>query len=429
MSNPRTALSLATPPPSLDDARQALVDALARGELRFHQLPAELSAKEKAAVRRAALEQRAGVRLEHMGNYSFDDEKASRQNCENLIGVAQVPVGVIGPIRIRGEYVEDEELFVPMATTEGALIASTNRGCRALREAGGAVVRVDNVGMTRAPVFRTQGIVQTRELLDWLAANEDEVRRRTEAESRFLKLIDIRPQAMGTTVFLRFRFDSGDAMGMNMATIACDRVIQDFIEPETGVECVSLSGNYCVDKKPSQINFQEGRGKRIFAEVVLDKQVLEKVLKTNARALVEVQYRKNLLGSIAAGSMGFNAHYANILAAFFIATGQDPAQVGESAVGVTSIELRGPESVVASVYLPDVPLAAIGGGTALQTQQEALALLGVEADAERPGHAVMRLAEILGASVLAGELSLLAALTSRDLARAHERLGRSRAQS
>ena len=142
-----------------------------------------------------------------------------------------------------------------------------------------------------------------------------------------------------------------------------------------------------------------------------------------------MQYRKNLLGSIAAGSMGFNAHFANILAAFFIATGQDPAQVGESSVGMTCIEPRGPEGVVASVYLPDVPLAAIGGGTGLETQREALALLGVEADSTRPGAAVMRLAEILGAAVLAGELSLLSALTSRDLARAHEMLGRSKATS
>ena len=422
-----SALKLADMSPQQE--KETLIDGLASGHLRFHQLPAHLSAREKADLRRQALERRLGVNLENMGQYSFDDEKASVQNCENLIGVAQVPVGVIGPLRLRGEYVQDEEIFIPLATTEGALIASTNRGCRALREAGGAVVRVDNVGMTRAPVFRTSGIVETRKLLDWLETHEDEVRRRLEAESRFLKLMDIRPQAMGTTVYLRFRFDCGDAMGMNMATIACDRVIQDYIEPETGVECVSLSGNFCTDKKPSQINFQEGRGKRIHAEVQLDKRVLEKVLKTNARALVEVQYRKNLLGSIAAGSMGYNAHFANILAAFFIATGQDPAQVAESAVGLTAIEPRGPESVVASVYLPDVPLAAIGGGTGLGTQQEALAMLGVEPDSSRPGAAVMRLAEILGASVLAGELSLLSALTSRDLARAHEKLGRSNAKS
>ena len=406
-----------------------LVYALAEGHLRLHQIPSHYTAREKVDIRREALERRSGVALGNIGHFSLDAERASTQNCENMIGVAQVPMGVIGPLRLSGEYVDDEELVVPLATTEGALLASANRGCRALREAGGAVVRVENVGMTRAPVFRTSGVVQAQDFLRWVELNEAEIRARTEANSRFLKLFEIKPSAIGTTVFLRFRFDAGDAMGMNMATIACDKVIQEFIEPETGVECVSLSGNFCVDKKPAAVNFIEGRGKRITAEVTLDRNVLEKVLKTNARALHEVQYRKNLIGSIAAGSMGYNAHFANMLAAFFIATGQDPAQVAEAALGVTTIELRGPESVVASVYLPDVPLAAIGGGTGLATQSEALQLLGVEPDTERPGAAVMRLAEILGATVLAGELSLLAALTSRDLARAHERLGRSRAKS
>ncbi len=242
-----------------------------------------------------------------------------------------------------------------------------------------------------------------------------------------MRLAEIKTQAIGTSIFVRFRFSSGDAMGMNMATIACDRVVRRLIEPETGVRCVALSGNYCVDKKPSANNFIEGRGKRIHAEVELGPEILEECLKTQAEAMIEVQYRKNLIGSVAAGSMGFNAHYANMLSAFFIATGQDPAQVVEGSLGVTCVEARGPESVVASVYMPDVPLAAIGGGTGLETQSEALAVLGVEPDPARPGAAVMRLAEILGATVLAGELSLLAALTSRDLARAHEKLGRSRA--
>ena len=416
-------------PPTPEEDREHLSLALADGSLRFHQLPSHLSGREKAEIRRAAIERSRDVHLEHIGRFSFDADQASTSHCENLIGVAQVPMGLIGPIRLRGEAVDDEELFVPLATTEGALIASTNRGCRALREAGGAVARVEHVGITRAPVFRTSGIEQTQDFLAWVRANEDEIRERTSSESRFLRLLDIRPSAMGTTVFLRFRFDSGDAMGMNMATIACDRVIQDYIEPETGVECVSLSGNFCVDKKPAAVNFLEGRGRRIHAQVVLDKGVLENVLKTTARALVEVQYRKNLIGSIAAGSMAFNAHYANILAAFFIATGQDPAQVGEASLGVTTIEPRGPEGVIASVYMPDVPLAAIGGGTGLATQREALEILGVHPDGSRPGHAVTRLGEILGATVLAGELSLLAALTSRDLARAHEKLGRSRATS
>jgi hydroxymethylglutaryl-CoA reductase (NADPH) len=285
-------------------------------------------------------------------------------------------------------------------------------------------VRVEDVGMTRAPVFRTSGILQTQQFLQWIQSHAEEIRRITEDTSRYLRLLEVRPFAFGTTVFLRFRFDTGDAMGMNMATIACDRAVNELIEPATGVPCIGLSGNYCVDKKPAHVNFHEGRGKRIYAEILLDAPILHHILKTDARSLVEVQYRKNLLGSIAAGSMGYNAHYANVVAGFFIATGQDPAHVVEGSMGVTCIEPRGPDSVFASVFLPDVPLGAVGGGTALDTQREALAVLGVSPDPGRRGEAVARLAEILGAVVLAGELSLMAAFTSNDLARAHETLGR-----
>ena len=403
--------------------RRELVEELVRGERRFHALPKGLGADEVGRIRREALEEISGTSLEHTGIYSLDAERASYRNCENFIGVAQVPVGVIGPLRLRGEYV-DGDVFVPLATTEAALVASTNRGCAAIRESGGATVRVEDVGMTRAPVFRTSGIEQTRRFLAWIREHEDEIRAITDSTSRYLKLLDIRPYAFGSSVFLRFKFDSGDAMGMNMATIACDKVVSELIEPETGVSCIALSGNYCVDKKPAAINFQEGRGKRVFAEVVLEAPVLKRYLKTTARDLVEAQYRKNLLGSIAAGSKGFNAHYANVLAALFIATGQDPAHVVEGSLGVTCIEPRGPEAVYASIYLPDLPIGAIGGGTALATQREALSLIGVVADPERPGAAARRLAEIVGGAVLAGELSLMAAFTSQDLARAHERLGR-----
>ncbi len=417
MSNPRMATTI-------EQDNDAIIDDLAEGRLGMHRVPSHLSADEQVEMRRRAMERRRGVSLDNMGTYSLDAGRASSQHCENMIGVVQVPVGVIGPLLLRGEYVHDEELHVPLATTEGALIASANRGCRAITAAGGAVVRVENVGITRAPVFRTSGIEQTRTFLAWVRENEDEIRAELERESKFLRLLSIRPKTIGTTVFLRFAFDSGDAMGMNMATIACDRVIEQLIEPATGVECISLSGNYCTDKKPAAINFQEGRGKSVHAEVVLDKHVLEKVLKTNARALVELQYRKNLIGSVAAGSMGYNAHFANILAAVFIATGQDPAQVVEGSLGVTCVEHHGPESVIATVDMPDMPVAAIGGGTGLGTQNEALAMLGVKVDPEHPGAAAMRLAEIVAGAVLAGEISLLAALTSRDLARAHERLGR-----
>ena len=403
--------------------RDELVTRLATQKIGFHQLPSDLAASEAAAIRREAIERMTGMSLETIGSYALDGQRASCRNCENFLGAAQIPMGVVGPLTVRGEEI-DGDVAVPLATTEAALVASTNRGCSAIRKAGGAIVRVEDVGMTRAPVFRTSGIEETRWFIDWIAEHEEAIRQVAEGTSRHLKLQDIRPYTFGSTVYLRFRFTSGDAMGMNMATIGVDRAVREVIEPESGIECVALSGNYCVDKKPAAVNFQEGRGRRVFAEVVLPKDVLERTLKTRADALLEVQYRKNLLGSIAAGATGFNAHFANILAAFFIATGQDLAHVVEGSMGVTCLEPREDDSIYASIYLPAVPIGAVGGGTALETQAEALAMLGIEVDPERPGAAVRRLGEILGATVLAGELSLLAAFTSNDLARAHERLGR-----
>ena len=403
--------------------RDELVRALARGEIRFHQLPKDLPPQLAAEIRRQALQEMTRAPLHHIAQHSLDVDRAAARNCENFIGIAQIPMGIAGPLHLRGNHV-DGEVYLPLATTEAALVASTNRGCTAITAAGGATVRVEDVGMTRAPVFRTSGIAQTQQFLRWIEEHDAEIRTLAESTSGYLKLLDVRPFAFGTTVFLRFRFDSGDAMGMNMATFACDRVISELVEPSTGIACISLSGNYCSDKKPAAVNFQEGRGKRIYAEVIVSADILQDVLKTNAKDLCEVQYRKNLLGSIAAGSLGFNAHYANVLAALFISTGQDPAQVVEGSLGVTCIEPRDDGAVFVSVFLPDCPLGAIGGGTALDTQREALAILGVSPDPHRRGEAVLKLAEIVGGAVLAGELSLMSALTSHDLARAHEKLGR-----
>jgi len=429
---PSTAERSATATPQaaeLEAEHEQLARELASGERALHQVPRHLDADVAAAIRRRAAVLRGeaegrSLALDHIASYTLDAARASTQHCENLAGAAQIPLGLVGPLWVRGEEIS-EQVLVPMATTEGALLASVNRGCRAITAAGGALVWSEEVGMTRAPVFRVGGIEQARRLLAWLDENEERVRRHAEDTSRYLRLLELRPLVFGgTTVFLRFRFSTGDAMGMNMVTIACDRVVRELIEPETGVRCVALSGNYCVDKKSSQVNFQLGRGRRIVAEVVLPREVLARTLKTETKALVEVTLRKNLHGSIAAGAMGFNAQFANVLAALFVATGQDLAHVVEGAMGLTHFEERDDGAVYAAVTMPDVPLAAVGGGTGLATQREALALLGIEPDPDRPGAAVRRLAEITGAVVLAGELSLMAAFTSNDLARAHERLGR-----
>jgi hydroxymethylglutaryl-CoA reductase (NADPH) len=222
----------------------ALVRDLVEGRRRFHELPSNLSAEDAARIRRRALEKKLAVRLRSTGSFTLDAARAASRHCENFIGAAQVPVGVAGPLKIQGQWVsEEEEIFVPLATTEGALVASINRGCQALREAGGAILRVEDVGMTRAPVFKTAGIDESQRFVAWIREHEEDIRRVTERTSRHLRLLEVRPQVLGTTIYLRFRFDSGDAMGMNMVTVACDRVVRTLIEPQTGVPCVALSGN------------------------------------------------------------------------------------------------------------------------------------------------------------------------------------------
>ncbi|WP_065258702.1 hydroxymethylglutaryl-CoA reductase [Pseudomonas bananamidigenes] len=398
------------------------IEALTKGQARFHQLPADLDHNEAALIRREALQHISGASLRSIGDYTREPQPA---HCENRIGSVQIPLGIAGPLLVKGQAITAQEpVYVPLATTEGALIASTSRGCRALHAAGGAVVRVEEVGITRAPVFRSTGILQTETFLAWIRDNLQQIRQACEQGSAHLHLRDIQPAVVGTTIYLRFRFRTEDAMGMNMASIACDRVIRELITPATGVSCLGISGNYCTDKKPAMVNFINGRGQRIHAEVRLSKDILHDILKTDAQALCELQYRKNLMGSAMAGAIGCNAHHANILAAFFIATGQDVAQVAESAIGITCFEACEHDAIYASVTMPDVPLGTVGGGTSLCTQREALALMGIIPGSKKPGKDTRRLAEILGATVLAGELSIMAALASHQLVSAHQRLGR-----
>jgi hydroxymethylglutaryl-CoA reductase (NADPH) len=204
-------------------------------------------------------------------------------------------------------------------------------------------------------------------------------------------------------------------MGMNMVTIATQKVV-DFIEKETEVVCEALSGNYCVDKKPAWVNFINRRGFEVQAEVVLTPQILEKTLKTTPKLFFETWLSKCMLGSAMAGSMGFNAHFANVAAAFFIATGQDPAQVVEASLGITHCKILDDDSLYVAVYLPSILLATVGGGTKLHTQSEALQIVGAKNSSQ--------LAQVLAGSILAGEISLLASLSQNNLAQSHQKLGR-----
>ncbi len=393
---------------------------IAKGELSFHKV-GDLSPAEAVAARRAAAEKIGGTKLENVSKFSIDVERASCRNCENMIGAAQIPLGVAGPLRVEGSYAKGEFLL-PMATTEGALVASVSRGAKAVNQSGGAKVVILNDKMTRAPVFKVPSAEKAVEFIDWISNNLEEIRKEAEANSRFLKIETIKPYFVGRNVFLRFECFTGDAMGMNMVTIGVGQACEFIQEKLPWAQLISVTGNMCTDKKPSALNFVEGRGKSLIAECLLKKNVIEKILKTSPEKLVDVNYRKNLLGSAQAGSYGFNSHYANMIAAMFIACGQDPAHVVGGSMGITTAELEG-EDLYFSVTIPNLNVGSVGGGTGLGTQSECLEMVGCTNKAPA-GDNSKKLAEVISACVLAGELSALSALSSGQLAKAHKTLGR-----
>ncbi|MDD3573700.1 hydroxymethylglutaryl-CoA reductase (NADPH) [Methanospirillum sp.] len=401
----------------MDDYLRRLRD----GTLKLYALEKELAPDDAVAIRRKYIEEVTGVPLNWIGDSSISLETVVKKNCENMIGTIQVPLGVAGPIRIKGEYA-DGTMYLPLATTEGALVASVNRGCSLITAAGGADVRILKDGMTRAPVFAADNIVHAKVVCDWVHSHEAEIRREAESTTRFGKLTGIEMTTAGTSVFVRFSFFTGDAMGMNMVTIASAKAA-DLICQETGARLIALSGNWCTDKKPAAVNVVMGRGKTVSAGVLLSQDLISKVLKTDASSLLEVNTRKNLVGSARAGSFGFNAHAANIVAAMFIACGQDPAHVVEGSLCLTTVD-PAPDGVYVSVTLPALPVGTIGGGTSVETQAECLRMLGVFGSGDPPGSNARKFAEIVASGVLAGELSLLGALAAQHLARAHSTLGR-----
>ncbi|MFB6157119.1 MAG: hydroxymethylglutaryl-CoA reductase (NADPH) [Haloferacaceae archaeon] len=406
-----------------DDADVSADDLVSRvrdGDLRLHELEDHADADAAVEARRRVVEGRTGASLSAAGDYGFP-AAAADANVENMVGAARVPLGVAGPVTVDGGALAGET-YLPLATTEGALVASVNRGCSVVEAAGGARARVTKSGMTRAPVFRVADVTEAEALVSWTRDNEDRLREAAEATTDHGELLDVTPYVVGDSVFLRFRYDTKDAMGMNMATIAT-RAAAEVIESETPADLVALSGNLCTDKKPAAINAVEGRGRSVVADVTLPREVVEERLHTTPEAVAEVNARKNFAGSARAASLGFNAHAANVVAAVFLATGQDAAQVVEGANAITTADVRDGDLYV-SVSLASLEVGTVGGGTRLPTQSEALDLLGVGGGGDPPGTNADALAEAIATGVLAGELSLVAALGSRHLSSAHEDLGR-----
>lgn len=346
-------------------------------------------------------------------------EEAQFKNCENMIGAASVPLGVAGPIKICGQKASGN-YYIPLATTEAALVASVSRGCKAITKSGGVVVYSEYEGISRGPVFVTDNLAESFKLKAWLVKNFFLLSQVAQKTSSHLLLKKIHTQIVGRHVYVRFAFDTQDAMGMNMVTFATDAIAK-FIEAKANVSCLSLASNFDIDKKPAWLNFILGRGRQVWAEVVLEEKIVREILKTTIEKIHEIAIRKCLVGSAISGTIGFNAHFANIIAAIFIACGQDVAHTVEGSLGITSTEIVDNKLYI-SVYLPDLILGTVGGGTNLPAQKEALELLGIAGG--RGGKHAAAFAEIVGAVVLAGEISLLAALAEGSLASSHLRLAR-----
>ncbi|CAG8513664.1 13118_t:CDS:2 [Ambispora gerdemannii] len=349
---------------------------------------------------------------------NYDYEKVVGACCENVIGYMPIPVGVAGPLNIDGA-----SIHIPMATTEGCLVASTSRGCKAINAGSGALTILTKDGMTRGPCVEFPNITRAGEAKLWI---ENEgfaiIKQAFDSTSRFARLRDLKTALAGKLLFIRFATFTGDAMGMNMISKGCEKALSVLSEYFHDMQIVSISGNYCTDKKPAAINWLEGRGKSVVAEAVIPGSVVEKILKTSVTALVELNTSKNLIGSAMAGSIGgFNAHAANILTAIYLATGQDPAQNVESSNCMTLMKaIDNGENLHLTCTMPSIEVGTIGGGTTLPPQSAVLDMLGVRGPhPTTPGANAQKLARIICAAVMAGELSLCAALAAGHLVKSH----------
>lgn len=375
--------------------------------------------EESASERRQFLEQQTGAQLEHTAHYSLEPQSLTG-NTENFIGVLQMPVGVAGPVWIDGEEAKGW-FYVPMATTEGTLVASYSRGMRIISESGGVKTTVAEEFMQRAPVFEFEDARAAKRFIEWLNTNEDSIKQAAEQTTSHGKLMHIQRWQIARMVYTRFNYTTGDAAGQNMcgkATHAASRWILAN-SPEV-ITYFSLSGAIETDKKHSQMNLIHSRGKRVIAEATVKREVLAKLARTTPEVMMKQRLRSTIGGQLA-GSAYTGPHSANGIAAVFIATGQDEANVVESHAGFFFAEINSDGDLYISATLPSVICATKGGGTGLATQAECLKLLGCEGSGK-----AKKLAEIIGATVLAGDLSLSSAIMADEWVSSHDQYGRNR---
>jgi hydroxymethylglutaryl-CoA reductase (NADPH) len=368
--------------------------------------------------RQMLVEETTGVKLRHLSGYTFDSH-AARGNCENFTGAAQVPVGFAGPLRINGEYAQGDFL-IPLATSEGTLVASYNRGMKALNAAGGVQVTISGDAMQRAPVFVFEDARAGRAFVQWVQAHLAEIRREAEATSSVARLLNIDPYTASKFVYLRFNFTTGDAAGQNMVGRATFAASNWILEHYAGITHFYLESNFATDKKASHVNIIRTRGKRVTAEASVSREGLLRQFQIEPERLVH-HYGVANVGGFLAGVNNNGLQSANGITAMFIATGQDVANVAESSAGVLYCELTPEGGLHGSLTIPSLIVATYGGGTGLATQRECLEVLGCYGAGK-----VNKLAEIVAGVALAGEISLGAAIASSDWVASHEKYGRNR---
>jgi hydroxymethylglutaryl-CoA reductase (NADPH) len=373
---------------------------------------------EAAQARREFLRERTGAELEHVPQFSFDPGILPG-NVEQFIGVAQVPIGLAGPLLVDGEDAQGE-FYVPLATAEGTLVASYNRGMKLLREAGGVKTTIVDDAMQRAPAFVFDSAREAREFGHWLEEHFDEVKQAAEATTRSGQLRNIEQYSASRILFTRFNYTTGDAAGQNLTGKATQAACMWIMANHPAVRQYYLESNFATDKKSSQVNMLRTRGKRVVAEATIPAELIERHMHSTSALLFRARQVSNL-GGFMSGVNNNGAHSANGITALFIATGQDVANVAESSAAFVFAELQENGDYYYSVTIPSLIVATYGGGTGLATQRECLELLGCYGSGK-----VRKFAEIVAATVLCGELSLGSAVVSEEWVKAHDLHGRNR---
>lgn len=370
------------------------------------------------AKRWALLPHAAAVQALIADQASLNAHATFGRNIENFIGTVKIPVGLAGPLRVNGIAAQGD-YYVPLATTEAALVASYHRGASVITLAGGCTTLVLSEGVTRAPAYAFNNLLEAGTFVQWCTGHLEELRAAAEATSSHGRLLDLRFTVEGNHVYLQLEYLTGDASGQNMVTIATQAVC-DYLGTRCPVKPAYffVEGNFSGDKKASAQSFQGVRGRKIAAEVKLSRPIVERHLRTTPEKMVDY-WRMSAIGGVLSGTIGVQGHYANGLAALFIACGQDAACVSEAAVGVTRFELTADGGLYAAVTLPNLIVGTVGGGTGLPSQRACLEILGLAGN----DHA-RAFAEVCAALALAGELSIIAALSAHQFAQAHAKLAR-----